>query len=53
MRKRFAIIALLLGLASAYTALTPGEREARPSISWTAGLSQDRVEQVAAFHEGM
>ena len=53
MRKRFAIIALLLGLASAYTALTPGEREARPSISWTAGLSQDRVEQVAAFHEWM
>ena len=53
MRKRFAIIALLLGLASVYTALTPGEREARPSISWTAGLSQDRVEQVAAFHEWM
>ena len=53
MRKRFSIIALLLGLASAYTALTPGEREARPSISWTAGLSQDRVEQVAAFHEWM
>ena len=53
MRKRFAIIALLLGLASAYTALTLAEREARPSISWTAGLSQDRVEQVAAFHEWM
>ena len=53
MRKRFAIIALLLGLASAYTALTLAEREARPSISWTAGLSQDRVAPVAAFHEWM
>ncbi len=53
MRNLFIIIALLLILASVATWLTRAEQEGVTTIVWTAGLSEDRIEQVAAFHEWM
>ncbi len=53
MRNLFLGIAILLVLASLITFLLQRKGHERPSIVWTAGLSEDRVEQVAAFHEWM
>uniref|UniRef100_UPI0025937FC9 hypothetical protein n=1 Tax=uncultured Victivallis sp. TaxID=354118 RepID=UPI0025937FC9 len=50
MKKIFLIIASVLIAASAVTVWTRKEGSDRPSIVWTAGLSQDRVEQVELFH---
>ena len=50
MKKIFLIIASVLIAASAVTVWTRKESSDRPSIVWTAGLSQDRVEQVELFH---
>ena len=51
MKRLFAGIAVLLALASAATVMSLRSRSGRPEIVWTAGLSQDRVEQAALFHE--
>ena len=51
MKNLFLIVSALLCLAAAYTYFSRAERTERPEIVWTAGLSEDRVEQVAAFHE--
>ena len=53
MRKLFCLIAALLILASLATWCMRHEKNERPVVVWTAGLSQDRVEQVAAFHKWM
>lgn len=50
MKKLSLGIAAVLCAASVVTVLTQKERSPRPVIVWTAGLCQDRVEQVAAFH---
>ena len=51
MKRLFAGIAVLLALASTATVMSLRSRSGRPEIVWTAGLSQDRVEQAALFHE--
>jgi ABC-type sugar transport system periplasmic component-like protein len=51
MKNLFLIVSALLCLAAAYTYFSRAERTERPEIVWTAGLSEDRIEQVAAFHE--
>lgn len=53
MRNLFLIITILLILASVVTWLTRAEQEGVTTIVWTAGLSADRIEQVAAFHDWM
>ena len=53
MRRLFCILLILLVLASLATWCMRRETSERPVIVWTAGLSQDRVEQVAAFHKWM
>ncbi len=53
MRNLFLIVAALLCLAAVITYLTQAEQEGKTTIVWTAGLSDDRMEQVAAFHEWM
>ncbi len=50
MKKLFLAISILLCAGSVCTVLTRAGREERPAVTWTAGLSPDRVEQVAAFH---
>lgn len=51
MKTIFLVSLAVLAAASILTVITLKERSSRPTIVWTAGLSQDRVEQVAAFHE--
>ena len=53
MRRLFCILLILLVLASLATWCMRRETSERPVIVWTAGLSQDRVEPVAAFHKWM
>ncbi len=50
MRNFFYFLAVTLCVASIITFATLTSRSEKPSIVWTAGLSQDRIEQVAAFH---
>ena len=53
MKNLFLIIAVLLCLAAIVTYLTRTDHDGGTTLVWTAGLSADRVEQVAAFHEWM
>ena len=53
MRNLFVIIVALLIVATVITQMTRPEAEGGTTVVWTAGLSADRVEQVAAFHEWM
>ena len=53
MKILFLIISILLCLAAIFTYATRAEQEKTTTLVWTAGLSQDRIEQVAAFHEWM
>lgn len=50
MKNLFVAVAAVLCVASVYTWFSREARTERPEIVWTAGLSQDRVEQVEAFH---
>lgn len=51
MKNLFLFIAIILCLATFYTWITQADKPARPSIVWTAGLSQERQEQVELFHK--
>ena len=50
MKNLFLGIALVLAAATIFTWFSRQRRDSRPVVVWTAGLSQDRIEQVEAFH---
>lgn len=51
MKKLFLAILAVLCIASVVTVMTLKERNRRPTIVWSASLCQERVDQVAAFHD--
>lgn len=53
MKTLFVIVAAILCTATIYTWMSQKEEQQRPVIVRTAGRSQDRVEEIAAFHEWM